>query len=1001
MPNSTDNLSNGQNVNLLTINNIPLNNNLFLFRNFWNKFQIELLPPVHMNKNLRFLKSALSILTCILLLQLSTNVYAVDFPAPGIQVATGSQYTLLLQKDGSLWGWGFNGSGQLGDGTFTTKSTLTRIGTGKDWRFVTTKGNSSYGIKIDGTLWAWGNNGIGQLGDGTTTTRNTPIQIGTDRNWVRIAAGANHVLGIKSDGSLWAWGYNYAGQLGDESFVNKYAPTQIGTARDWASISAGGTHSAAVKTDGTLWMWGYNAQGQLGDGTNVNRNLPTKVGTENNWSQVEVGGNHTLAVKRDGSLWAWGYNYLGQLGNYTYNDRNTPGRVGDSSDWKQISAGTGVSMALKSDGTIWVFGSNNSGLLGDGTLIEKRNYPAKMGTQTNWDRVSVFGSFAVAINRDGVIYAWGNNGNGQLGNNKLEQKNSFVQVGTGLNWESIGADGYTPLAIKTDQSVWSWGMNSSGQMGDGSIVGKNFPVQITSIANIKTFSAAAPNHALAVKTDGSLWAWGSNYVGQLGNGTNQMLPVPTQIGSSTDWKFASAGVNYSMAIKNDGSLWHWGNYTIRTTQNGTSTTVIDLNSTLPIKLGTANDWKYVFAGYSSSYAIKNDGSLWAWGYNNLGQLGDSTYINQETPIRIGRDNNWKFLVAGNGHVLAQKTDGTLWAWGSNSYGQLGNGNFTRMNYPVKISNDTDWKIISARGYQSSAIKNDGTLWTWGYNYYGQLGQNSTSSVNVPTKVGTETNWKSVSVGLANIFAIKTNGSLWASGNNASGQLGNNEGFYTSPQKNRLINANLAAPKVAAVQTFCQGATVSNLVATGNQIKWYAAASGGSALASSTALAHGTTYYASQTLDSLESMERANVLVNISNPELNSSDSVIVGGRSATLSVSSNIQNPSSYTVGSTSPSGGIIVYDQGSVINGWRYLEASPYDNGADNGTGCYTTPITGTSTAIGTGRENTLRWIAAGCTGDWISVARNFTLNGYNDCNALTIVRGSLESLSADCIGR
>lgn len=903
-----------------------------------------------------------------------------DRTIPGIQLATGFQHTLLLQKDGSLWGWGSNNIGQLGDGTTTNKIEATQIGTSKDWRFIASKGNSTLAIKIDGSLWAWGlNNGI--LGIGSTSFQRSPVQVGSDRNWSKISVGPNHVLAIKTDGTLWAWGYNYHGQLGDESFVSRYAPVQIGTAKDWENVSAGGTHSVAVKKDGTLWSWGLNMQGQLGDGTNTNRNVPTKVGTENNWSHADAGGNHTLAVKKDGSLWAWGFNLLGQLGNYTYNDRNTPGRVGDSSDWRQIVAGTGISMALKSDGTIWVFGTNNSGLLGDGTLVEKRNYPAKMGTKSDWERVSVFGNFAVAVSRDGTIFAWGNNGFGQLGTGKVEQKNSFIQVGTDLNWKSIGADGVTPLAIKTDNSVWSWGLNNSGQMGDGSVVNKNFPVRITSIANIQTFSAAASNHTFAIKTDGSLWGWGANFAGQFGNGTTgQTIPVPTMVGTSTDWKSLSTGSSSTYAIKNDGSLWGWGNYTFKVVQNGTSQTFTQVNSTTPLRIDTDTNWKQIFAGSNTNYGIKTDGSLWAWGYNFSGQLGDSTTTTKENPVRIGISNDWKVVVAGNSHALAQKTDGTLWAWGNNSQGQLGNGTNTTVFYPVKISNESDWRIISARGNQSAAIKNDGSLWTWGNNFNGQLGQNSVTNLNVPTRVGAETTWKDVSVGSANIFALKTDGSLWGAGNNASGQLGNNEGFYTSAQKNKVINANLSAPKVAGAQTFCQSATVSNLVATGSQIKWYAAATGGAALAGTIPLVNGTTYFATQTLDSLESTNRASVIAYISNPELNSTDSVIVSGKSASLSVANTLTNPSSYTVGAVGPSGGVIVYDQGSVLNGWRYLEASPYDNGSDNGTGCYTTPITGTSASIGFGLENTLRWIAAGCNGDFISKASNFTLSGYKD---------------------
>ena len=169
-------------------------------------------------------------------------------------------------------------------------------------------------IKTDSTLWAWGLNDYGQLGDGTNENKNSPIQIGAETNWASVAAGEAHTVAVKTDGTLWAWGYNDYGQLGDGTNSSKNSPVQIGAETNWASVAAGEGHTVAVKTDGTLWAWGLNDYGQLGDQTNKNKNNPIQIGTDTNWASVAAGRYHSVAVKTDDTLWTWGYNDEGQLG---------------------------------------------------------------------------------------------------------------------------------------------------------------------------------------------------------------------------------------------------------------------------------------------------------------------------------------------------------------------------------------------------------------------------------------------------------------------------------------------------------------------------------------------------------------------------------------------------------------------------------------------------------------------------------------------------------------
>jgi alpha-tubulin suppressor-like RCC1 family protein len=360
---------------------------------------------------------------------------------------------------------------------------------------------------VGNTLFVWGRNAFGGLGDNTTTDKSNPVQTVTGGiNWKQVSGGSYHAVAIKNDGTLWVWGYNAYGCLGDNTITNRSSPVQtIAFGTNWKQATAGALGSTAIKTDGTLWSWGYNAFGSIGDNTTTHRSSPVQtIAFGNNWKQVSFGGmNNCAAIKTDGTLWTWGDNLTGQLGDNTSTKRSSPVQtIAFGTNWKQVAAGYHTS-AIKTDGTLWCWGYNGNGQLGDNTIIYRSSPVQTIAFGTNWKQVASSGlaSYTAAIKTDGTLWTWGGNAYGQLGDNTIIKRSSPVQtVAFGTNWKQVDCNQYNIAAIKNDGTLWNWGYGGYGSLGDNSVASKSSPVQTTAYGTnwkqvdcIRNFTAAVTN----------------------------------------------------------------------------------------------------------------------------------------------------------------------------------------------------------------------------------------------------------------------------------------------------------------------------------------------------------------------------------------------------------------------------------------------------------------------------------------------------------------------------
>lgn len=367
-----------------------------------------------------------------------------------------------------------------------------------------------------------------------------------------------------------------------------------------------------------------------------------------------------------------------------------------------------------SQGEVFAWGYNASGSIGDGTTIN-RSSPVLLPSSGFIDvDIAPYGNASVgdpvlALHRDGTLYGWGYAQGGTLGNNTIIARSSPIQISTST-YKSIGS-GYTRhFAITSSGDLIGWGSNVNGRLGDGTTINRSTPTLISAANGVPwSFIKDVEQGSVALKVDGTLWVWGVNANGQFGDGTTINKSSPIQVGSDTTWLMASSGNDNTIALKRDGTLWAWGS-------NGSGRLGISVATgarSSPVQIGTENTWVYAHLGSQVGAAIKSNGTLWTWGLNNFGLIGDNTVQNKSSPTQVGSGTDWKYVTSSGlsdaslpGQapvVFAIKKDGSLFWWGASLVGVGGTGGTVYRSSPVQLFPDKQWRKVIVGNHSAIGI----------------------------------------------------------------------------------------------------------------------------------------------------------------------------------------------------------------------------------------------------------------------------------------------------------
>jgi alpha-tubulin suppressor-like RCC1 family protein len=485
-------------------------------------------------------------------------------------ISSGGSHSSAIDYQGQVWSWGAGSFGRLGNDHTGNQCTPVSIHGAKKTFCHISVGRNAHTIAIDrlGQIWGWGGNTYGEVGDNSTINRCIPVSIhGQKKTFCYISTGYIHSIAVDYKGGVWTWGNVNNGRLGIGDFLLSLIPISVhGQKKTFSNIAAGDNHSFGIDYGGQLWGWGNNRYGKLGNNTLNKEITPVSVhGIKKTMCHISLGNQYTLCIDNFGQAWSWGFNYSGMLGNNTNTSKRTPVSIHGvkKTFCKIIATGasfSGTSVGIQLNGRLWCWGNNSKGQLGDNSIINRLTPISIHGTPKTFCHIAGGDRFILGIDYRGQLWGWGYNHRGQLGNNSTTSRRTPFSInGNPKTFCHISTGTTHSLGLDYQGKVWCWGNNIDGQLGDNSTTSRLTPVLIS--GNSKTFCkiTGGLNFSAAIDYTGQIWSWGK----VIGSSTSRDLGniyTPVSIfGTKKTFCYISANVYFISAIDYKGQLWSWGN----------------------------------------------------------------------------------------------------------------------------------------------------------------------------------------------------------------------------------------------------------------------------------------------------------------------------------------------------------------------------------------------------------------------------------------------------------